>query len=377
MTIEFHEDMTLEKFWSQWFGIGRELGSNTVHRFGSIPSGAIESHRMFTSNLGVFLDFIDWTKQNRVACWCSTQPMRDYGLPFGLEKIVYDFDYPLKKTQEMTPKRKLEVKLAAMRFARFIAPRQPLVLETYKGFHVILFLQKIWEFEPKNLEFATDIFSTLAVVCAGMKKMYHQLTKENKAIWQYLDWAVAQDINRQARVPLSIHERSGEIVRVLDVNFKPTKIRSLELNRGYGIPEEMVLEAKDIVLKHYDEKIEMEKEILIQGDREFRTDGKLRPCFEKALERGQMQHQHRLALMSEAYYNLSYEDRKKYAEEKLMEVCMRFADYDEKKSLTQVRWYLDHVTEFPPYRCETLKKYGWCIGQECPKYRNGNDKRFK
>ena len=134
--IEFHEDMTLEKFWSQWFGLGRELGSNVAHSFGLHPHGAPESHRMFTTEFKVFLDFIEWTKQNRVACWCSTQPMRDYGLPFGLEKIVYDFDYPLdkKKGEEMDKDKKEEVRVAAMRFAQFISPKQPFVIETYKGF---------------------------------------------------------------------------------------------------------------------------------------------------------------------------------------------------------------------------------------------------
>jgi len=115
MSIEFHEDMTLEKFWSQWFGIGRELGSNIAHSFGTHPHGVPTSHRMFTSDFKTFLDFIEWTKNNKCACWCSTQPMREYGIPFGLEKIVYDFDYPLGKKGKMNDKKKLEVKEGAMR----------------------------------------------------------------------------------------------------------------------------------------------------------------------------------------------------------------------------------------------------------------------
>ena len=375
MTIEFHEDMTLEKFWSQWFGLGRELGSNVPHSFGIHPHGAPESHRMFTTEFKVFLDFIEWTKQNKVACWCSTQPMRDYGLPFGLEKIVYDFDYPLdkKKEEEMDKDKKEEVKKAAMTFAQFISPKQPFVIETYKGFHVILFLAKIWEFDPKDLAFATDVFSTLAISVAGIKgKLYHEMTKEDKAKWKFMDWAVAQDINRQARVPLSIHEKSGELVRVLNRDFKPTKVRSLDLFKGYGILQDAVIEAKDVVLKYYDEKIEYEKERLQRGSEQFHTNGgELRPCFMKYLQGGQLEHQHRLALLSEIYFNLTEEEKVNQAEEKLMDVCRKyFADYIEEKSLAQVRWYLNHE-KVPPYRCETIKKYGWCIGQDCPKYKNG------
>lgn len=364
-TIEFHEDMTLEKFWSQWFGLGRELGSNVAHSFGLHPHGAPESHRMFTTEFKVFLDFIEWTKQNHVACWCSTQPMREYGLPFGLEKIVYDFDYPLKKTSKMTPLRKEEVRVVAMRFAQFISPKQPFVIETYKGFHVILFLAKIWEFDPKDLVFATDVFSTLAISVAGIKgKLYHQMTKEDKARWKFMDWAVAQDINRQARVPLSIHEKSGELVRVLDKNFKPTKVRSLDLFKGYGVLQDAVIEAKDVVLKYYDERIEIEKQRLEEGDKQFYSNSTIRPCFIKAIECGQMSHQHRLALMSEAYYSGCD------TEEKLMDVCRKFSDFIEQKSLTQVRWYLENATQIPPYKCDTINKYGWCIGKECPRYQN-------
>ena len=379
--IEFHEDMNLKKFYSQWFGVGRELGSNLPHSFGTHPDGRKFSHRMFTSNFNVFLKFIEWTEQNKCACWVSMHPMREYGVPFGLEKIVYDFDYPLEKNELMTLEKKNKVKVYVQSFLDTIEC-DPLIIETYKGYHVIAFLKKTYEFKPSNIDFATDIFSYLATSVAGVDtiirqgkqdKLYCDMTKNDRGRWLYLDWAVCQDIMRMARVPLTVHEKSGLRCNILDRSLKPTKVRSIEYFKVNGVREYEIRKAIEGIRGFCREENERKETKLNNVEQNFNsqfTNHELRPCFSIRLKTGQMNHQQRLALLSETYYSLdsNVRDNKELVEAKLMEICSQFADYNEGKSLIQVRWYLEHP-KILPYKCSTIRKYGWCLNGECPRHK--------
>jgi hypothetical protein len=370
--IEFHEDMNLKKFYSQWFGIGREMGSNIPLSFGVGQNGNPSGHRRYTNSFEEFLKFIDWTEQNKCACWSSMHPMREYGVPFGLEKIVYDFDYHLEKGELMTQEKKDKVKVYVQSFLDTIEC-DPMIIETYKGYHVIAFLKKTYEFQPSHIDLATDVFSYLALSVAGINKLYCDMTKEDKNRWLYLDWAVCQDIMRMDRVPLSVHEKSGLRCNILDENLKPTKVRNLEYFRVNGIREYEVRKAVEDVMGFRRNKAKREEERINNSEEKFDsqfTTGELRPCFVSRLKTGQMNHQQRLALLSEVYYSLDSKIREdeELVEEKLMEVCMQFADYNEVKSLSQVRWYLKRQ-KVPPYKCKTIRKYGWCLMEECPIYR--------
>jgi hypothetical protein len=175
------------------------------------------------------------------------------------------------------------------------------------------------------------------------------------------------------RVPLSIHEKSGLRCNILDENLKPTKVRNLDYFRVNGIREYEIRKAVEDIMGFRRRKAKQEEERINNSEDKFDsqfTSGELRPCFISRLKVGQMSHQQRLALLSEAYFNLDSKTREdeELVEQKLMEVCMQFADYNEVKSLSQVRWYLKQP-KVPPYKCKTIRKYGWCLKEECPRYR--------
>lgn len=358
--------MTLNGFWMDWFGdYGRELGSNTPHPFGSNPRGDEKSHRMFTDKTEEYMNFIDWCIKTNKACWITSQPMREYNMPLGIEKIFLDFDYPLKKNWNMTPLRRDRVKKMVLKFLENL-DYEPLLVETRKGFHAYIFLRRIYEFEPRNFVFAKEVFGVLGLSLLGLPKLYEQLEESDRETWKYLDFSPLGDINRMARVPLTPHEKTRKACRILNRDLEPTKVRSLDLYRTYGLREDKVREAVEIVKAFHEKKIAREERRLKLGLNDFKTNGRtfkgeIRPCFLERLRIGEMVHQQRLAFLIEAYWSGIK------TEEKLVDLFRGFkSDFNETKTRYFVRYFLSrNPSKYPPYRCKTLEAHGFCIKGEC------------
>ena len=369
MPTKFHNGMTLEKFYLDWFGLqGGELGSNVPHPFGTNPRGHELSRRQFTQSPKQYLEFIEWCEKQNSACWITSQPMRAYNTPLGIEKIFFDFDYKgLKKNWNMTKIRRDRVKKQVLEFMDMLDV-EPFVVATRKGYHVYVFLRRIFQFEPRNFAFAKDVFGVLGLSLLGMPKLYEQLEEEDRKKWKYVDFGPLGDICRMARVPLTIHEKTGLKCQILNRRLKPTKVRSVDLYRTYGLGEDDVVNAVKIVKSYYEKKIAREKRRLNSGTKDFengngRFEGQIRPCFKKRLEIGEMVHQQRLAFLMEAYHSGF---KKKY---QLMDLCRHFKDFNELISEKQIDWFLRHKTHFLPYRCKTIQAYGWCLKRECPMWK--------
>jgi len=369
MSIKFHADMTLEKFWLDWFGIhGRELGSNIPHPFGTNPKGHEKSRRQFTQSPNQYLEFIKWCEEQKAACWITSQSMREYNLPLGIEKIFFDFDYKgLKKNQNMTKAKRYKVKEQVLKFIDMLDV-EPFLVATRKGYHVYVFLRRIYQFEPRNFDFAKDIFGVIALSLLGIPKLYRELDEDDRKKWKYLDFGPLGDICRMARVPLTFHEKSGIRCQVLNRRLEQTKVRGIDLYRTYGLGEDRVTNAVKIVKEYYQNKIARENRRINSGVKDFkngggRFQGQMRPCFTERLKVGEMTHVQRLAFLMEAYHS-GFE-----REEQLVDLCRNFKDFKESTSRTQVRWFLEHKTGFPPYRCKTIEAHGWCLKGECKYYR--------
>jgi len=366
----FHGNLTLEKFFIDWFGnFGRELGSNVPHPFGTCPEGHEKSRRMFTDSYKEYLDFVRWCKVNQRACWITGQPMRYYGMPLGIEKIFLDFDYKgLKKNQNMTKTKRDKVKKQVIEFVESL-PAMPLIVATRKGFHVYVFLRRVYEFKSRDFAFAKDVFGVIGLTLLGVPKLYEQLEVDDKKKWKYLDFSPLGDIVRMARVPLTAHEKTGVICQILDRNLEPTKIRSLDFYRSYGLQEDSVREAAEIVKDYYEikakrEQIRIKTGVNVFSDNGRSFQGQMRPCFTKRLRSGEMVYQQRLAFLIEAYYSGIQK------EEELVDLCRNFGDFVDRISRYQVRYFLAHNPEkFPPYRCKTIERLGWCLKSECQIYR--------
>jgi hypothetical protein len=394
---EYHGDLDKEKFLLSWFGLvsGKELGTNKSPR------------RNWTDNPQDFLDFVKMCASEHEEgefcrpCWISCQPMRyikkeekygyvrKFGEACAIEKLFFDFDDDTKycskckkyiKKSELTKNKhkkgsfcpkcgtecfeKPRKEVVAKDVVRFIAGAKsicktfnfdpiPLVLGTRKGYHVYFFLCDVFKFEPSNFNFAKMLY----------EYMQKTLTAED---FEFMDGQVIGDINRLARTPLTPHEKSGVICDVLNGNLKPTKVRSLEFYKLYGIQLDFVKDAVSKVKKiEYEKMLERQKQLEefekegIKDDNGF-FKGTIRPCFTVRMEKGEMCHDQRLAWLSEIYY-AGYN-----TPEKMLELCREtFNDFIEKKSMDQIKDYFDHERYlFKPYRCSTIQGKGWCIGKE-------------
>lgn len=367
--IFFHGDLTLNTFWMKWFGLyGRELGSNIPHPFGTCPKGYELSHRMFVDRPEEYLKFIDWCITNKAACWITGQPMRAYNTPFGLEKLFFDFDYHLEKNENMTSNKRDKVKKMVLEFLEELEV-EPLIMGTRKGFHVYVFLRKIYEVEEVNLNFAKEVFGVLCLSQIKINKLYQELNDDDREKWKYLDFDPLGDIMRMARVPLTPHEKTGTICQILDRNLEPTKVRDIDLFKGYGLREDVIREAVETVKTFHKRKIVKEWGQVDRGAKSFckpngEFHGQLRPCFTERLRLGEMQHQQRLALLLEMWWS-GYKTK-----ETMLQICRQFKDFNERKSMTQINDFFNHERwKFPPYRCDTIKSHGWCLKGECPLYK--------
>jgi len=189
--LKFHGELTLEKFYLEWMGYigGREFGTDQRHTFGEYGKAGrdkpeISSVRRFTQNPNDILDFVRYCETTHDKgrkcrpCWISAQPFRAYGKPFGIEKLFYDFDDDTLLCPECDMRWKKDAldhklcptcKLHKVEVECIIKPRLdvvgrevkrfvksiknevfPLIVETYKGYHVYLFLRQVFEVKPQN-----------------------------------------------------------------------------------------------------------------------------------------------------------------------------------------------------------------------------------
>ena len=344
-------------FMLEWFGFG-EYG----RILGSPPK---QPSRWFTDNPLDILKLVENAKREKLPAFCSVQPFSSYDVLYGIEKLFYDFDFGRKNqklTEKQIEKRKQELAMEIQVFANALKKMgyEPLIVKTRKGYHVYIFLRSILLVDQQDFNFWRKVYKKLQLMFIPRP-------------FKYLDSAPIGDLKRFSRVPFSIHEKSGEKCILVDERLRPTKIRSLNFYKNYGIPE---ITVKNVIEKTIREErkrkeliAKMRKERKEKWELEHGFVGKIRPCFEYFLETGEMCHQHRLALLLELWYS-GYR-----TPEEMLEFCKKFNDYDEKKSLYQINWFLSHeiYKKMKPYSCRRLLEKGWCIYERCPIWR----KRYK
>lgn len=397
--VKFHGDMDLEKFWIQWFGpLGRELGTNKF------------PHRNWTDNPDDLLEFIKMCAIEHEdgelcrPCWISAQPMqyirtikkygsiRHIGKTCAIEKLFFDFDddtkyckncdeyikkddfRPIKgKRGSFCPKcgtechekpRKDVVGEEVKKFVKNI-PQEVFIVETRKGFHVYIFLCQIFEFEKRDFQFAKEVYKLL-------QERY--ITKE----YEFIDQRIIGDLMRFARVPLTAHEKTGEVCKVLDRNLKQTKIRNLEFYRTYGIRPSIIKSAIKTIRKRKHKAHQEANQIMEDIEKGYLDNGNgfqgtIRPCFKKRMEIGEMCHAQRLAWLSEIYH-AGFNTKTK-----MVELCRKtWSDFNERISIQQIEDYFKHQRwKWKPYRCSTIIEKGWCLESDCPIWMAKHKKDYK
>ena len=359
-----------ENFLLEWFGLhGRELG---------------DPDQFFIDNPNEVIPFMKACLDAKKPAFMSVQPRSSHGVLFGIEKLFFDFDYSdktfikkleieekdEKKREEILNARKAELLIEVGEFIEMLYKRNPriipLIIKTRKGYHVYIFLDRIYEV-PEAKE----------VYIALMKRMMTNFGKPLK----YLDTNVVEDVMRLSRIPFSVHEKSGEkclivkMKRTVDgYTFEPDKIRSTALNKVSGLGKRDVGLAIQVARETIKERAERIKEAQEANKDNWEVVhgfvGDIRPCFKKALEIGEMPHQMRLAMLLEIWYSGTHDF------EKMVNVFRPLHDFDGDKTSGnstcryQCQWFLDRegYKGHPPYSCDKIQELGWCIREECHIY---------
>jgi hypothetical protein len=333
--------ITKEQFLLEFFGsFGRDLGN---------------PERWFTDNPNDIFSFIEECAENKAPAFISVQPERDKAQPLGIEKIFFDFDYCKKSdllTETEIQKRKLELRDEVKYFLKQLGclSVKPLVIRTKRGYHVHVFFDSVYEIN-QELDFWKQVYKEL------------QLGLLQDHGYRFMDYTVVGDINRMCRIPFSVHEKSGEECPVVDSGLEQDKVRSIEYFKLYGLKQKDILSAMDRARK-FKKALKEKKVKYAERTLTFESTDGIRSCFINALNSGEMCHQQRLALLSEAY-SLGF-----HSPESIVELFRCLNDFDYSITSYQVNWFFTHWVEkssIRPYSCRTIQKYGWCIGNECPK----------
>jgi len=402
--IDFHSFSSIEKFWLNWFGLigGREIGTNRY------------PHRNWTDNPDDLLRHIKICEKEIRPIWITAQPFRwiktttnkygsrKIGEAMAIEKLFFDFDDDTKycdqckkyiKKDDLIKNKKekgsfcpycrfvceekprlsivgedvikfLRKAISICKSQRFKFSPEPFIVKTRKGYHVYFFLVDVMVFSKSKIKFAKALYKEMQEVLIGGVE------------YEFLDKKIIGDISRFARVPLTMHEKTGKICEIVNEHLRTTKVRSVDFFKTYGIPDSFVKTTIMKLKKRLKEQHQKQKEELERFEQESSQNGRtykkeIRPCFRIRMEKGEMNHAQRLAWLAEIYHN-GYD-----TEGKMLELCRKtFNDYTERKSLRQIRDYFNHERyDYPPYKCSTIKRKGWCLYEKCPLWiakRNAN-----
>jgi hypothetical protein len=330
-----------EQFLLEFFGLfGRDLGN---------------PERYFTDNPTDIFPFLEECAKNKLPAFMSVQPEKDKAKPLGIEKLFFDFDYCKKSeklTETETEKRKAELKDEVKHFLKQLDTLniRPLAIKTRRGYHVHVFFDSIYEIN-NELEFWKQVY----------KQLQYGLLQDCN--YRFIDHSVLGDINRMCRIPLSIHEKSGEECTIVNTLLEQDKLRSVEYFKLYGLKQKDLLVAMDKA-REFEKFRQQKQRKYVTRNLTFESSNGIRPCFVKAMNSGEMCHQQRLALLQEAY-SLGF-----HSPESIIDIFKCFNDFDESITEYQVNWFLVNRVgkdEIRPYSCRTIRKYGWCLGDECPR----------
>lgn len=335
--------ITKEQFLLEFFGsFGRDLGT---------------PERWFTDNPTDVFPFIEECAENKLPSFMSVQPEKDKAQPLGIEKVFFDFDY-CKNSETLSEaeiqKRKAELREEVKYFLKQLGciNIKPLVIRTRRGYHVHIFFDSVYEIN-QELEFWKQVYKLLQL----------ELLQDHN--YRFIDYVVIGDINRMCRIPFSIHEKSGEECAVVDSQLEEDKVRSVEYFKLHGLKQKDILSAMDKA-REFRKALKEKRLKYVAKNMSFESSDGIRPCFVKALNSGEMCHQQRLALLQEAY-SLGF-----HSPESIIDLFRCLNDFDDSITRYQVNWFFTNKVEkdeIRPYSCRTIRRYGWCLGDECPRLR--------
>jgi hypothetical protein len=320
----------VEDFWFAWFGEGgRELGS---------------PQRTYMADPKGFPKWIQVNEEARRPCYMS---VNHYSAPNRVSEICevfFEFDSKAEPPDLEAIWR--EAKEFADAVEWFYHAKPLVAFSGRRGFHVHVFLRRPLRLDggPERLRLAYDMLTRMIL----------------RALPQRPDPSVVGDVKRLARIPYTLHEASGLPCLPVDGGCRPVLLTPAALQelKHKGFPEEAIR----LIAAKVDQTLAMRS--FAPKPRPIPSGGKLRPCIQEALKRpldGGEGHLMRIAVVRE------YQHRLRSGPEEIVLAFSSQADYDPERS----RFYVKRLMEAPgrPFRCETIRRLGYCLNGECPAYR--------
>jgi hypothetical protein len=196
------------RFLEEWFGIleGRELG---------------KPERVFTTDPKDMFNLIDESVRLRRPAYMSVQPYRAKDQPYAIEKLFFDFDSDGDLDRAWSDASKFSDHLI-----RFYGVRPLVVFSGCKGYHVYVFLSRVYAFS--GVEAGREVYLSL------QKALLRGLTLET------LDRQVLGDLKRLSRLPFSLNEKSGSLCQPIDLNRRFYVPSGLFGFQAFGLSERQV-----------------------------------------------------------------------------------------------------------------------------------------
>jgi len=321
----------LESFWREWFSVYPWLGREAL-----ITEKGNKKNRKLFSVYDDFHTYITECSKKRLPCYISVQPFYRRNVVAQIEKLFFDFDAAgkIQKAWE-------EAKQFALLLKTHYNVEPLLCFSGRKGYHIYVYLQKPIKLDESQQHFAKQFYSRAQYML--LKGLHFEI----------LDMQVLGDIKRLARVPYTIHEKTGFPCIPISLQHTPLLIESLMGFRTHGLSEQFVKVCMNSVAH---------KSAPIGKSLKKKYSKGIRPCIEAALNQqlnGPNGHLMRLAIAREYLA----------AGLAVMEVVGLFRsqrDFDAEKT----RYYVEYACKNPgrPFKCETICKLGFCLGERCPIY---------
>jgi len=329
-----------EEFLEDWFGIhaGREI---LVLRRGRCRD---YMDREFIEKPEQLIKYVLEQRKKRLPAYMSVQPYQARNQIFGIEKLFFEFD-----CKEDLSRAWKDAKILAETLIQYYNVKPFIKFSGRKGFHVDAYLRNVVQFPTFQLEFVKKVYRNLQQkILAGLKL-------------ETLDPEVIGDVKRLERIPFSTHEVTGKICMPVDLEGKPISVKSLDPYREQGLDTKVL----EIVCREVKERErEEEAQARIRMRHSIKFDGKrIRPCISEALKKqleGGGGHLMRLAVAVE-FLN------KGYSVDQVVSLFRSQRDFSERKT----RYYVEDALKkhYKPFRCSTIKKLGYCLGDLCPFHR--------
>lgn len=188
-----------------------------------------------------------------------------------------------------------------------------------------------------------------------------------------VDSALWYTNRHKIRVPYTFHLKDNSLQVFYDSSFQVLPFERLyNIWTGKSLHHSEIYKYNKYFLEFLDYAFDMGK-VLFEGfnfdrlvveERVSIRNKELRPCFSYHLEHNRnMSHKMRMATVLEAVC-AGYSD--------VNEIAMLFSrqkDFNLHRSVYHVVYLLKNTKFIKPYRCSTIKRLGWCIGEKCKYYR--------